>query len=179
MGKYPMSLKPFLARPSARYKDSFIEATYEYIQENLGISWNPNILEERFHEYVQTLLDKETDPIAGYVPSTQYWLIVNGDTYAGEIDVRHYLTDSLRRFGGHIGYKVRPTMRQRGYGKFMCQLAIQEARQLGITDILITCDDDNVGSQKIIESNGGILQDKIDNGRGVLTRRYWIYHHIQ
>jgi len=47
---------------------------------------------------------------------------------------------------------------------------------MGITDILITCDDDNIGSQKIIEANNGILQDTIDNERGVLTRRYWIYY---
>jgi predicted acetyltransferase len=170
------NLTPFLVRPSAQYKDSFIRATYEYIQENLGISWNPKILEERFPEYIRTLHDKETDPMAGYVPSTQFWLILNGDTYAGELDVRHHLNDSLRRFGGHIGYKVSPTLRRMGYGKLMCKLGIQEARKMGITDILITCDDDNIGSQKIIEANNGILQDTIDNERGVLTRRYWIYY---
>lgn len=170
------NLAPFLVRPSAQYKDSFIEATYEYIQEKLGVSWNPQILEERFHEYIETIHDQEVDPMAGYVPSTQLWLIINGDTYAGEIDIRHYLNDSLRHFGGHIGYKIRPTMRRLGYGKLMCKMGILEARDLGITDILITCDDDNIGSQKIIEANGGILHDKIDNNRGVLTRRYWIYH---
>lgn len=169
------TFKPFLARPSEQYKESFIKATYEYIQENLGISWNPHILEERFDEYVETLLAKEYDPMDGFVPSTAFWLIVEGDVYAGELDIRHHLNDSLRRFGGHIGYKVRPTMRRMGYGKLMCKLGIEEARKMGITDILITCDDDNIGSQKIIEANGGILKDKIDNGRGVLTRRYWIY----
>jgi len=171
------NLTPFLVRPSAQYKNSFIQATYEYIQENLGISWNPKILEERFQEYIRTIHDQETDPMAGYVPSTQFWLIANGDTYAGEIDVRHMLNDSLRQYGGHIGYKVRPTLRRLGYGKLMCQLGIQEARKMGLTDLLITCDDDNIGSQKIIEASGGILQDKIDNDRdGILTRRYWVYH---
>ena len=55
------------------------------------------------------------------------------------------------------------------------RLGIEQARRRNISDILITCDDDNIGSCRIIEANGGILQDKIDNGRGVLTRRYWIY----
>ena len=35
----------------------------------------------------------------------------------------------------------------------------------------------NVGSYKIIESNGGILENKIENedaGEKFLTRRYWI-----
>lgn len=168
-------LKPFLAQPSALYKESFIQATYEYIQEKLGISWNPHILEERFDEYVYTQRAKEDDPLDGFVPESMYWLIVDGDVYAGELGVRHHLNDALRRFGGHIGYKVRPSMRRRGYGKLMCKLGIQEARKLGITEFLITCDDDNIGSQKIIEANGGILKDKVDNNRGVLTRRYWIY----
>ena len=148
-------IKPTLSlvRPSIEYKDSFVKATYEYIQERQGMSWNPKILKDRFPEYIKTLNDQENDPMAGYVPSTQFWLIVDGDTYAGELDIRHYLNDSLRRFGGHIGYKVRPTMRRRGYGKLMCQMGIEEARNMGVKSILITCDDDNIGSQKIIEAN--------------------------
>lgn len=165
---------PFLAQPSADYKASFIEATYEYIRENLDISWNPRILEERFDEYVETMMAKTTDPMDGFVPETVFWLIVDGDIYAGELGVRHHLTDSLLRFGGHIGYKIRPTLRRKGYGTLMCKLGIEEAHKLGIDDILITCDDNNIGSKKIIEANGGILKDKVNNNRGVLTCRYWI-----
>jgi len=44
-----------------------------------------------------------------------------------------------------------------------------------MTSILITCDDDNTGSWKIIEKNGGILDNKINDPRdGKLVRRYWI-----
>lgn len=171
------SLPPFLIRPSVQFKASFIEATYEYIQEHLGVSWNPHILDERFGEYLETLQAAETDPLAGQVPTSHYWLIVNGDTYAGDLELRHQLNDALKRFGGHIGYKIRPTLRQQGYGKIICKLGLLEARRLGITDILVTCDDDNIPSQKIIEANGGILKDRINNRRGVLTRRYWIYYH--
>ncbi len=171
-----MTIPPFLTRPSERYKDDFIEAVYEYIQENLGLSWNPKILNERFDEYLKTLRAAETEPLAGDVPTSYYWLIVDGQSYAGDLELRHHLTDSLKRFGGHIGYKIRPTMRRQGYGKLICQLGILEARRKGITDILITCDDDNIGSQKIIEANGGIFKDKVNNRRGVLTRRYWIYY---
>ena len=88
--------------------------------------------------------------------------------------MRHHLNESLKRYGGHIGYKIRPSYRRRGYGALICKLGIQGGAQTGVGDILITCDDDNIGSSRIIEANGGVLQDKIDNGRGVLTRRYWI-----
>jgi len=164
----------FLTVPHERYKDSYIEAVYEYIREKRAVNWHPEILRARFDEYLKVVEQMETDPLAGMVPSSLFWLVADGHGYIGDVDVRHYLIDSLKRYGGHIGYKIRPSCRRRGYGGLICRLGIERARLLGIGDILITCDDDNVGSYKIIEANGGVLQDRIDNGRGVLTRRYWI-----
>jgi predicted acetyltransferase len=43
------------------------------------------------------------------------------------------------------------------------------ARGLGIESALVTCDDDNVGSIRVIEGAGGVLEDV----RGV-KRRYWV-----
>ncbi len=168
-----MSLK--IVPPSLDYEASYSAASYEHIELNDDIMWNPEISSTSFADYVAFLLRYETNPPAGHVPGTFYWLIVDDDTYAGEMNIRHYLNDSLKRLGGHIGYKVRPSQRRKGYGKMLCAHGIQAVRKLGVTDILITCNDDNIGSQKIIEANGGILKDKVDNNRGVLTRRYWIY----
>lgn len=164
----------FLTAPHERYKDSFIEAVYEYIRERRTINWHPEILRARFDEYLRVLQQAETDPLDGMAPATQLWLVAAGQGYIGDVDVRHRLNKSLQRYGGHIGYKIRPSCRRRGYGALICRLGIEQARRLGIGDILITCDDDNLGSAKIIEANGGVLQDRIDNQRGVLTRRYWI-----
>ena len=164
----------YLTRPSERYKDSFIAAVYEYIREKRTINWHPEILRTRFEEYLRVLEQAETEPLAGYAPASRFWLIADGDGYIGDVDVRHCLNESLKRYGGHIGYKIRPTFRQRGHGTLICKLGIEQVRLLGISDILITCDDDNIGSAKIIEANGGFLRDRVDNGRGVLTRRYWI-----
>ncbi len=166
--------KAFLTRPHERHRDSFVEAVYEYIREKRTVNWHPEILRERFDEYLRVLRQAETDPLAGMVPATQLWLVADGHGYIGDVDVRHRLNQSLRRFGGHIGYKIRPSCRRRGYGTLICRLGIAHARWLGIGDILITCDDDNLGSAKVIEANGGVLQDRIDNQRGVLTRRYWV-----
>lgn len=167
--------RAFLARPSERYKDSFIAAVYEYIREKQTITWHPEILRARFDEYLRVLRQAESEPLAGMAPSSQFWLIIDGGGYIGDVDIRHRLNESLKRYGGHIGYKIRPSCRRRGYGSLIGKLGIEEARRLGIGDILITCDDDNIGSYKIIEANGGLLRDRIDNGRGALTRRYWIY----
>ena len=166
--------KAFLVRPSERYKDSFITAVYEYIREKRTITWHPEILRTRFDEYLRVLRQAESEPLAGYVPASHFWLIADGAGYIGDVDIRHSLNESLKRYGGHIGYKIRPSFRQRGFGTLICKLGIERARRLGISDILITCDDDNIGSARIIEANGGLLRDRVDNGRGVLTRRYWI-----
>lgn len=170
-----MSRTIFLARPSVDYKDSFIEAAREYQRvDDKNPPWHYQKLDENFDEFVEMRRSYETDPPAGYAPQTEYWLIVDG-VYAGEIRLRHRLTDSLKRFGGHIGYEIRPSMRRKGYGTLQLKLALQQMKdELGVTDILITCDDDNTGSQRIIEQNGGKLIDRVDNDRGVLTRRYRI-----
>ncbi len=163
-----------LTRPRQRFQDSYIEAVCEFIAEGQTVSWRPEILRARFDEYLTVLRQAETEPLAGMVPATRLWLIADGCRYIGDLDLRHVLNDSLRRFGGHIGYKIRPSERRKGYGKRLCSLGIAEARQLGIAQILITCDDNNRASCKIIEASGGVLYDKIDNNRGVLTRRYWV-----
>ena len=44
-----------------------------------------------------------------------------------------------------------------------------------LTRVLLTCDDDNVGSIKTIEKNGGVLENVVDvPGAGKPKRRYWI-----
>ena len=165
----------FLQLPSLAYKDSYIDAVYEYIGENQEPTWHPEILQERFGEFLLALRQAETEPLAGMAPATQYWLVANNAGYLGEVSLRHCLNESLKLFGGHLGYKIRPSQRRKGYGSLLCKLAIEKARQRGIADILITCDDDNTGSWKIIEANGGVLVDRVDNKRGALTRRYWVY----
>jgi len=163
-----------LRRPQQRFKASYIEGVWEFIREERTVSWHPAILRRRFDEYLRVLQQAETDPLAGMVPASRFWLIGAGNRYLGDVDVRHHLNEALQRYGGHIGYKIRPSQRRKGYGKLICRLGIEEARKLGIGDILITCDDDNIASCKVIEANGGRLQDKIDNDQAVLTRRYWI-----
>ncbi len=165
--------EPFLSRPDICYQQSFIEATREFHAEGTKPPWHYDLLEKNFDEFVALRLSYENDPPPGYVPQSDYWLIAEG-IFAGRISIRHQLNATLLRYGGHIGYEIRPSMRRRGYGTLQCALGLQKTWELGITRALITCDDDNIGSIRIIEANGGILQDKVDNGRGVLTRRYWV-----
>jgi len=112
-----------------------------------------------------------------YVRADYLWL-AEGDEFIAEVSVRHALNASLLRYGGHIGYGVRRCRWGEGIGTHLLSLALLHARSsLGIGRILVTCDDDIVGSARVIEKNGGVLQDKIANlvgGSLVCTRRYWI-----
>ncbi len=110
----------------------------------------------------------------GFVPSTTYWLIEDGE-YIGHVNIRHRLTPALERLGAHIGYAIRPSRRQKGYGTQMLRMALEKARQLGIERVLITCNKENVASRTVIEKNGGVFWDEIEvEGRPVPTMRFWI-----
>ncbi|HEX2706374.1 MAG TPA: GNAT family N-acetyltransferase [Candidatus Lustribacter sp.] len=102
------------------------------------------------------------------MPSTNRWL-VGGSEFLGHLSIRHRLTPVLVELGGHIGYAIRPSARRRGYGTRQLALALPVARGLGLGRLLVTCDEDNIGSARIIERSGGVLEDV----RGD-KRRYWI-----
>ena len=80
-------------------------------------------------------------------------------------------------YGGHIGYFIRYSKWNKGYGSKMLSMTLERAKKLGLKKVLITCNDDNFASIKVIEKNGGILENKVTNninGKELLTRRYWI-----
>src|SRR5690606_5069689 len=84
----------------------------------------------------------------GYVMSTTLWLIDKG-IFIGEVHIRHELTPALLQYGGHIGYEVRYTESRKGYGTKMLDMALDLCRnEMGLARVLITCDDDNIGSAK-------------------------------
>jgi predicted acetyltransferase len=89
------------------------------------------------------------------------------------IDVRHRLNDYLLKFGGHIGYSVRKSERQKGYATEMLALTLKECIKLNIKRVLITCDKDNIASAKTVVNNGGVLENEIPEENGI-TQRYWL-----
>ncbi len=104
----------------------------------------------------------------GFVPCTYTW-IVEDDEFMGFVAIRHTLTPFLRDVGGHIGYSVRPGRRRQGLARNALALAVVRARDLGIEDVLVTCDEANTASRRVIEANGGSYEDSRSG-----KRRYWI-----
>ncbi|MDD3242257.1 MAG: GNAT family N-acetyltransferase [Eubacteriales bacterium] len=120
---------------------------------------------------LQALEDPACCP-AHLVPATLYFLS-DGSALLGAVDIRHTLNGGLAHTGGHIGYGVRPSCRRQGYACAMLGLALPLAHDLGIRRALITCDDTNAGSARVIEKAGGVLENKVSDGDH-LIRRYWV-----
>lgn len=124
-----------------------------------------------FNQYLKDRIDmsegKNLKP--QFVPQTTYWLFID-DFPVGIGKLRHYLNDNLRILGGHIGYTIRPSKRQRGYGTIILKELLKKAKEIGIDEVLITCREDNTASKKVIQKNGlGLM--KIENKRCYWTKR--------
>jgi predicted acetyltransferase len=174
-----------LVSPTARVRGSFIAAMAEFRAEGRGDPADHTMIgsdirefweswttaPDEFGSYVDQLraqaLEDSPRP-AGFVPCTTLWW-AEGDEFLGRVAVRHRLTPQLNEFGGHIGYDVRPSARRRGHATEMLREVLPVARGLGITSALVMCDVDNVASRKVIESNGGVLEDQ----RGDKLR-FWV-----
>jgi predicted acetyltransferase len=92
----------------------------------------------------------------------------------GRASIRFELNDFLVFRGGHVGYDVIPAFRRRGYATAILRESIVIARNEGVTTALVTCDDCNIGSAKVIERCGGVLENIAFDEEGVTFRRYWI-----
>ena len=166
-----------LVRPTTDLSDSFWAMVEEFDGETIhGSSYRTTdreVLRDPggFEEWVDWLgrMERSGASMAqGRVPSSNRWIVENGRV-VGTIALRHRLTPSLLLEGGHIGYAVAPGSRRRGVASAALRLALAMAAGRGIDPVLVTCDDDNVGSARTIESCGGHLEDVRDG-----IRRYWV-----
>jgi len=102
-------------------------------------------------------------------------LISSAEKIIGMVNVRLELNEQLVQRGGHIGYSIAPSERQNGYGSLLLDLTLEKMKDFGFDRVLITCDESNLASAKIIENNGGKLENKVFNKESQKwVCRYWI-----
>ncbi|WP_433216796.1 GNAT family N-acetyltransferase [Microtetraspora malaysiensis] len=137
-----------------------------------GLGFKPTMA---WSAYLNTLDDyrRGLNLPGGLVPATFLVADVAG-TIVGRACIRHELNDILKREGGHIGYGVLPEHRRRGYATEILRRSLAIARTNGVERVLVTCDDDNVGSITVIERCGGKLDSIVHTAASApLIRRYW------
>ncbi len=175
-----MFLTPRLIAPDALFAQSYADALAEGLGEAPATQYEIDWVREDFADWLRAENDMTRRIVlpdgseVPRVPETRLWLVA-GQDFIGRIHIRHALSDSLELQGGHVGYAIRASARGKGYGHLILRLAVPEIKKLGISKALITCDDTNTASARIIEKAGGKLQDTVTvQGHGVPVRRYWL-----
>ena len=169
--------KIILVKPDLSYADEIIKYKEESLAESPIINGSAGL--DRFSSievWLEELKKRSCEDTVpkGLVPSSTYLAVREKDNYiVGMIDIRHYLNEYLTQVGGHIGYGVRKTERNKGYAKQMLKLALEKCKELKIKKVLITCDEDNIASEKVILSVNAKLED-IRNVDGENKKRFWI-----
>lgn len=169
-----------LIKPTYDLHSEFLELVAEYQQTSEFRMFDQNnltLIYENFSDYIQHLENnsKGINLKPGFVPATNFWLVMNSKIILGESQLRHWLVPTLEHRGGHIGYMIRPSQRNKGYGTKILAMTLEKARNMGLSRVLLTCDRDNLASVRVIQKNQGKLTSEgfIENSEKVIFR-YWI-----
>lgn len=169
-----------LEKPSVDYKDSYLEALREFQDEGRYCFLNINNVKDNFEDFIHKVNDGKKSlhkPYADWVepvPETVLWLMKD-NTFIGTLNIRHRLNWHLEKWGGHLNFVIRPSMRDKGFGKKMLQKAVPYITFLGIERALLTVDPADAAANKIVQFVGAKLQDTLPQTDKFPARnRYWL-----
>lgn len=106
------------------------------------------------HILHDNLSEKTANPKFGI--SETYFAQSEEGEIVGILNLRHTLTPFYQN-SGHIGYSVRPSLRQKGYATAMLYAALEQARAAQLSSVKLVCSSSNVASRKTILRCGGKL----------------------
>lgn len=174
----------FLVEPSEVYAEQIREYRQDFL--DTGSSMDGCGPLRRYEDPITYIseskkyLNPETLP-DGTVIATQFLYVRKADMrLVGMIQIRHYFNDYLSKYGGHIGYSVKPSERRKGYATSMLNAVLPYCKEIGLEKILISCIDGNIGSEKAILNNGGVYESTVYEPRRKFRmkrnklKRFWI-----
>ena len=146
------------------FREEFLKAK-EKISGSVGLEQAENYEDWLGHKYI---------PHYGSVDEAVFLAFDSVGKLVGISDIRLGTNDFIQTFAGQIGYSVRPSQRKRGYASEILKLTLMEAAKCGLSKILITCNEPNIASAKVIEKNGGVLEKIIPHPGFSDVKRYYI-----
>ena len=171
-----------LVRPSMDYAGDIMKFRREFLihnqEEDMGGAGNLRECQsaQKWIQFTESMRDAQTCP-GGLVDSDIYIAVRERDRkIVGIIEFRHHIDHPvLGLWGGHIGYCVRPCERRKGYAKEMLRLNLINCREAGLDKVMITCDEENIGSEKTIRANGGVYEKTVWSPElKKYMKRFWV-----
>lgn len=158
--------KYYLEKPSLERKLEAIEYIKEHEMANSTINGSNSLnlflkesTYEKWLEKNEETENKDYAKLVGLVPSATYFTIRKSDNkIVGMVNIRYNLNEYLRKIAGHIGYSIRPSERGKGLAKIQLYLALKEAIKVNLNKVMISCEQNNIASEKTILALGGILE---------------------
>ena len=154
------------------YRQDYISHGEKHINGSSGF-----IHYQDYDEWLRKIeLEKCKEASQKDTPATTYFTIRKEDNkIIGSIQLRHHLTEELKKDGGNIGYGICPSERHNGYGTMQLALLLPVAKALHIPKVMISCNKSNRGSAKVAMNNGGVLSGEgFDEDTKSITEIYWI-----
>lgn len=150
--------------PNIDYKEKGIEYIQEHLEYHSKINGSGG-LDRYINDYEAWLeklnQDRLTIPNENRVPAETYYLVRQEDNrIIGMINIRLTLNNRLKECGGHIGYGIRPSERQKGYNKINLYLALLRCQELGLKEVILDCDSTNIASSRTMEALSGVRIDE-------------------
>ena len=168
-----------LIEPTLEYGEQIRAYRQEFIDSGDSMDGTGGLIKfddpQEWIDFLAKHKNPETLP-EGRVPATQLIFVREEDRkIVGMIDIRHYLSEYLEKYGGHIGYSVAPSERLKGYATQMLKATLPVCKKLGIDKVLITCIKGNEGSKRTILNNGGVYETTVyEPDEKVKLEKYWI-----
>ena len=168
-------------KPSKEYEQEALEYINEFYEYNSDINGTGGLQRylDNYDGWLEKLEEDRTRiPNEEKVPAETYFLVRENDNkIVGMINIRLTLNENLKKFGGHIGYSIRPTERKKGYNKVNLYLGLLCCKKHGISEILMDCDKSNLGSAKTMQALGGkLIREYYDDTYAHCTVQDYIIH---
>ena len=156
-----------LVFPTIEYKEKAIDYIKEFHEYNSEINGTGNLdyflQEESYEAWLESVLahvDIANVPEDSVPAITYLYVREEDDCVVGMVNIRLALNDFLRKEGGNIGYSIRPTERRKNYATELLKAAVDVCNRIGIHEVLVACNKENVASAGVIKNCGGVLKDE-------------------